>query len=204
MSIKDVSAPQQLRLFRSDWLERFTVITPAGFLATWFCILALVLWLSWGRASVPASVALALLGLVLWSLYEYAMHRFLFHMRMRTNAGRWLLFVMHGNHHVNPNDRHRNLMPPVASMMLCGSVWLALLLIAGSLGSVIFLGFGLGYVIYDSVHYACHQLPVRGRLMKQLRRHHIRHHHTGHDGNYAITAIFWDRLFGTRIPLKAS
>jgi sterol desaturase/sphingolipid hydroxylase (fatty acid hydroxylase superfamily) len=67
---------------------------------------------------------------------------------------------------------------------------------------VLYLGFGIGYVVYDAIHFACHQLPMRSPVLRQLRRQHIRHHHAKQEGNYAITAIFWDRLFGTDIPAK--
>jgi hypothetical protein len=60
----------------------------------------------------------------------------------------------------------------------------------GPAGTVIFLGFCIGYIIYDCVHYACHQLPMRGPVLRQLRRHHLCHHHGREEGNYAITAIF--------------
>jgi sterol desaturase/sphingolipid hydroxylase (fatty acid hydroxylase superfamily) len=47
------------------------------------------------------------------------------------------------------------------------------------------------------VHYACHQLPMRGAVARRLRNHHMRHHYARRDGNYAITGVIWDRLFGT-------
>jgi len=200
--IKARSRPERPRLFRSDLLEKLTVISPPAFVATWLGILTLVLLAGWGRASAPVSIMLVLTGLLAWSLFEYVMHRFLFHLRMRSELGQWLIFVIHGNHHVNPNDPYRNLMPPIISVVWSAAIWGALLLLLGAKGSLLFLGFAIGYVAYDSVHYACHQLPVRGRLMRMLRRHHIRHHHATREGNYAITTIFWDRAFGTLIPSR--
>jgi sterol desaturase/sphingolipid hydroxylase (fatty acid hydroxylase superfamily) len=43
---------------------------------------------------------------------------------------------------------------------------------------------------------------MRSPVLRHLRRHHIRHHHAKQEGNYAITATFWDRLFRTEIPAK--
>jgi sterol desaturase/sphingolipid hydroxylase (fatty acid hydroxylase superfamily) len=43
---------------------------------------------------------------------------------------------------------------------------------------------------------------MRGRILGALRQHHIRHHYAKQEGNFAITAILWDRVFGTYIPKK--
>jgi sterol desaturase/sphingolipid hydroxylase (fatty acid hydroxylase superfamily) len=45
-------------------------------------------------------------------------------------------------------------------------------------------------------------MPMRGPVLRQMRRHHLRHHHAREEGNYAITAIFWDWVFGTEVPAK--
>jgi len=93
-------------------------------------------------------------------------------------------------------------MPPIVSLVISSAIWLAFWMVLGPKGSVLYLGFGIGYVVYDIVHYACHQLPMRSPVLRQLRRHHIRHHYAKREGNYAITAIFWDRVFGSDIPGK--
>lgn len=200
--IKDRSRPQRIRLFRDERMERLTLISPAAFGATWLVVLLLALWVSWGRASVAVSLGLVLLGIVLWTLFEYVMHRFLFHLTPKSELGRWLIFLMHGNHHAEPGDRHRNIMPPIVSLWVVGTFWGASVLLLGPVGSVLFLGFAVGYVVYDGIHYACHQFSMRGPVLRQLRRHHIRHHYAKQEGNYAITAIFWDRVFGTDVRVK--
>jgi len=196
--------PQRLRLFRSDLLERLTVISPRAFVAIWSMILVLVTWAGWGTVAPLTWVGLVMTGLLIWSLFEYCMHRFLFHLELQSDLGRWLGYVMHGNHHSDPNDPYRSLMPPIVSVTWSGAIWIGLASAFGPAGTVIFLGFAIGYVAYDSIHYACHQLPARGPLMRALRRHHLRHHFGRRDGNYAITTIFWDRLFGSHISAKAA
>ena len=193
---------QRIRLFHNDFLERTTTVSPIAFVLTWASMLAFAVYAGWGAASFVESVGLALFGLFLWSLFEYAMHRFIFHMKLTSNLGRAFLFLSHGNHHTQPNDAKRNIMPPLVSVAICGTVWLVLYLVAGQIGSVIFIGFGIGYVIYDSVHYAVHQFPLRHGLLGRLKRHHIRHHYAREEGNFSITAIFWDRVFGTAVATK--
>lgn len=191
------SASPRIRLFRSDLLERTTLVSPVSFAVAWSAFLALALWASWGVTGPLASTGLVAAGVTIWIFFEYAMHRFLFHLKPRSAWGQHLIFLTHGNHHAMPGDPERNIMPPFVSIGISCLVWLCLWSAFGAHGSVIFLGFGIGYVVYDSIHYACHQLPLRGGLLGRLRRHHIRHHCAADEGNYAITAIFLDRLFGT-------
>lgn len=201
---KSGSTPDRVRLFRSDLLESVTLISPVAFALTWIVMLALAVRASWGVAALLPSIGLVAVGLLIWSLFEYAMHRFIFHLKFESPLGKALIFLTHGNHHTVPNDPLRNIMPPVVSVSISSGVWAILYAAFGRPGSVMFLGFGIGYVTYDVVHYACHQLPMRGRVLRAIHRHHLRHHHGKKDGNYAITAIFWDRVFGTALTDKAS
>ncbi|PZO91261.1 MAG: fatty acid hydroxylase [Sphingomonas sanxanigenens] len=190
---------QRIRLFKSDRLERLTNFSPNAFCATWGAIIPLVAWAGWGAVSPLSGIGLVLSGLLFWTLFEYAMHRYLFHWDSDWKPVEWVVFLIHGNHHVHPNDRIRNLMPPVISVPVSALIWGACAALFGSAGTWIFLGFISGYVIYDLVHFACHQWPMRGALGMALKRHHMRHHHISEHGNFAISAIFWDRVFGSNI-----
>lgn len=190
---------QQIRLFRNEQLERLTVISPRGFAVIWCVLLPCIAWVGWGSASLPVAIALFVAGISIWSVFEYAMHRYLFHWKSDIRLIQKFVFLMHGNHHADPNDRLRNLMPPLASIPIASMVWAPLVLVLGPSGTWVFLGFMTGYVAYDITHYACHQWPMKGRLAFMLKRHHMRHHHVGQHGNYAITALFWDRVFGSLI-----
>jgi sterol desaturase/sphingolipid hydroxylase (fatty acid hydroxylase superfamily) len=196
------SSSPRVRLFQNDLLERLTLISPVAFVLTWTVFLGAALYASWGVTSLAASIGLVLLGILIWTLFEYAMHRFIFHLKLNSAFGRWLIFLTHGNHHEVPGDKYRNIMPPIVSVVVSAAIWAGFYLLLGPAGSVLYLGFGIGYVVYDAIHYACHQLPMRGPVLRQLRRHHIRHHFARQEGNYAITATFWDRVFGTDIPTK--
>ncbi|EJL30702.1 sterol desaturase family protein [Novosphingobium sp. AP12] len=198
MSALDPS-PQRVRLFQTDLLEKLTLISPQAFAVTWSLVLPIAVWAGWGAVGPLAGLGLLAVGLVIWSLFEYAMHRYLFHLELDLPVAKWFVFLIHGNHHDHPNDSLRGLMPfsvsvPVLTMVVAGCT--ALL---GLAGIWLFLGFFVGYLIYDITHYACHHLPMRGRLASALKRHHMRHHFIDDESNFAISAIFWDRVFGTRI-----
>lgn len=198
----------RLTLFENRWLEKLTVISARAFIALWLVVLPVIGWAAWqggGAASPAAAIGLAVVGVLVWTLTEYGLHRFVFHWVANSARMEQFVFVLHGNHHSVPNDPLRNLMPPIVSLPVGGAIWAAMLAILGSAGSWVFLGFMTGYVVYDLAHYACHQWPMKGRLARAMKTHHMRHHHTGQDGNYAITGMMWDRLFRTRITsLKAA
>lgn len=194
-----VSSPQRIRLFKSERLEKLTLISPRTFAVSWAVLLPLIAWAGWGWASPLQALALVAVGLMAWTLFEYAMHRYLFHLDSKVKAVRWLVFLIHGNHHDSPGDPMRGLMPLPVSIGVGLLVWAACEAALGMAGTWAFLGFMSGYVIYDAVHYACHQFPMRGRIGAMLKRHHMRHHYVDDEGNFAISAIFWDRVFGSRI-----
>ena len=204
------SSPDRLKLFRNAWLERQTVISVPAFVALWAVVLPVIALVAWsvtrealsGYPAVLAGVALVGVGLAGWSLAEYVLHRFVFHLKPRSRLLARLVFLLHGNHHAVPDDPLRNLMPPIVSLPLGGLIWTLCVALAGPAGSWVFLGFMLGYVGYDLVHYACHQWPMTGRLARRIKRNHMLHHHARKDGNFAITGMVWDRLFGTRLMTR--
>jgi len=191
--------PGRIRLFQNAFLERLTVISAIGFMALWAVLLPLIALAGMNSAPTLWALPLAVLGVVLWTVTEYALHRFVFHFEPRSALLKQVIFVIHGNHHADSNDPLRNLMPPIVSLPVCGAIWALSIWIFGPSGTWFLLGFMLGYVTYDLVHYACHQLPMKGRIARVLKTHHMRHHHLRARGNYAITGMIWDRIFATRI-----
>lgn len=190
---------QRVRLFKNERLEKLSLISPRAFALGWSLMLPLIAWVGWGSASLLASFGLFAGGLLFWSLFEYVMHRYLFHLEPKQPLLKWLVFVIHGNHHDHPNDPLRDLMPFSVSLSVSAVVWGSSVALIGMSGTWLFLGYITGYVIYDTVHYACHQWPMRSTLGSALKRHHMRHHHVDNTANFAISAIFWDRVFGSRV-----
>ncbi|MET1753965.1 sterol desaturase family protein [Novosphingobium sp. RD2P27] len=198
MSLPNAS-PQRVRLFANERLERLTVISPRTFVLAWAVLLPLIAWAGWGAVDVAEGAALIAAGLLVWTLFEYALHRFIFHLDVDVRLVKWFVYLIHGNHHDSPNDPLRSLMPLPASLPIAASVWAVFALLFEHPGTWLFLGFMIGYVIYDFVHFACHQWPMRGKLGAAVKRHHMRHHYTDTGGNYAISAIFWDAVFASKI-----
>lgn len=191
--------PQRVKLFQSQRLEALTLISAKSFAIVWAIGLPLIALAGWGTTDAVTGVAYVLAGLLVWILTEYVAHRYLFHWEIDVALGKWLVFLIHGNHHISPNDPLRNLMPPIVSIPIGALFGLLFVALAGPSGTWILLGFMTGYVAYDGVHYACHQFSMRGSVGLLLKRHHMRHHHINETGNYAITAIFLDHVFGSAI-----
>ncbi len=190
---------QRARLFEAEWVERFTFVSAREFALLWAVLLPAIAFTAWMTARTWWAIPLVFGGVVVWTATEYALHRYVFHFEPRSELLQKFVYIIHGNHHSHPNDPLRNLMPPVVSIPVAGLIWLALVAAIGPQGSWAFLGFMVGYVIYDLVHFACHQRPMKGRLANALKVHHMRHHHFKVDGNFAITGMIWDRLLSTRI-----
>jgi len=188
---------RRIRLFKNEHLEQLTLISPRIFALVWGILLPLIAWIGWGETGFWTGFSLFAAGLLVWTLFEYAMHRYLFHLKVEWPAARWFVFLIHGNHHDNPNDPMRDMMPLSVSLPVAALVWGACLMLLGGPGTWLFLGFILGYVVYDTIHYASHQWPMRGKLASALKRHHMRHHYVNENSNFAISAIFWDRVFGS-------
>lgn len=198
MSALDASSPR-IRLFKNERLEKLTLISARVFAIAWGFLLPFIAWVGWKSAGPVEGIGLFAAGLLVWTLFEYAMHRYLFHLELEQSAAKWLVFLIHGNHHDNPNDPLRGIMPLSVSLPIAALIWATCVALVGQAGTWAFLGFITGYVAYDTIHYACHQWPMRGKLGAALKRHHMRHHYVDDTRNYAISAIFWDSAFRTRI-----
>src|ERR1700674_4819527 len=87
----------------------------------------------WGltSVSVPAMVGLGVGGYALWTLFEYWLHRIVFHFEPQEGLGARLHWIIHGVHHDHPNDPMRLVMPPAVSMPLGAIVFGVLYVIFG-------------------------------------------------------------------------
>jgi sterol desaturase/sphingolipid hydroxylase (fatty acid hydroxylase superfamily) len=137
-------------------------------------------------------------GVVFWSLTEYLLHRFIFHLRPDSDWGRKMHFIIHGVHHDYPHDPMRLVMPPSVSIPLAILFGLAF---RAALGPdwwlPAFAGFLLGYLIYDMGHYHIHHHRSDNRISLALRRYHYRHHFQQSDRGFGVTSPLWDRVFRT-------
>lgn len=64
-------------------------------------------------------------GILLWTLVEYILHRYVFHMDTRKSgtAARTVHFILHGLHHKVPSDPYRLVFPPVPAVMIASVIY---------------------------------------------------------------------------------
>lgn len=197
------------RMFESDFLDFFSrvpaVVVPIIYVPaiSAFCAYGVGV----AGTSPLAAVGQFALGVLVWSLMEYWLHRTLFHWTPNTSWGPKFHFFLHGVHHQWHRDKYRLVMPPAASISLgvlfFGITWLISLALSPLFHPAwiwcFFGGVMAGYLVYDMIHYYVHHFKPRTKLMKRLRAHHMAHHHNKlyQDKKYGVSSTLWDHVFGT-------
>jgi sterol desaturase/sphingolipid hydroxylase (fatty acid hydroxylase superfamily) len=191
--------PETTRMFESDLIERFSRIHPATPFVFWVPVIGVCLYRTWQRQlPLGLTAELFVAGILLWTLTEYVLHKYVFHWVNDTAWGKRIHFVLHGVHHDFPNDKDRLVMPLGASIPLGVVIYAIFYAVFGQLhGEAIYAGMALGYLAYDGTHYAVHHFKQTTRVGKYLRRHHMLHHHADHDGGFGVSSPLWDLVFQT-------
>jgi len=188
---------ETIPLFDNPWLERLSHVHPATPAVVFLPIVAWLVWECLKYCSWPLASGLVLVGLVIWTLTEYVLHRWVFHYQPTSALGKRIHFLVHGIHHDYPRDSTRLVMPPPVSLPLAALFWLAFRSLFGTRYEGIFAGFLIGYVIYDAIHYATHHWKLEGRVGHFLKEYHLRHHFRDDDLGYGVSSPLWDYVFGT-------
>src|SRR5438067_10135748 len=191
---------ETVRMFESDFMEFFSRVHPATPLVLYLPVVGYMLYVSlWQRQlSVPVVTALFLLGILLWTLLEYLIHRYIFHYEPKTRIGKRLHYIIHGVHHDYPNDARRLVMPPSISVPLAFLFYGVFLLMFGRFASGAFGGLVFGYICYDMLHYATHHFPLKHGALLWLKQYHLRHHYKDDHVGYGISSPLWNYVFRTR------
>jgi sterol desaturase/sphingolipid hydroxylase (fatty acid hydroxylase superfamily) len=186
-------------MFESDFMEFFSRVHPATPLILYLPVIGYMLYVSLWQRQLPAIAvgALFLLGILLWTLFEYLIHRYIFHYEPKTRVGKRLHYIVHGVHHDYPNDARRLVMPPSISVPLAFLFYGVFLLIFGRLTPSVFAGLVFGYVCYDMLHYATHHFAMKRGLWLWLKQYHLRHHYRDDHAGYGISSPLWDYVFRT-------
>ncbi|MGZ3416821.1 MAG: sterol desaturase family protein [Polyangiales bacterium] len=199
----DGTKPQSIRVFKSPVLELLGVAHPITPALWWVPMVIYGGWVGAGHFGAARMSALFGFGVLIWTLLEYVLHRFVFHMSANDEAGRFRRFMLHWYHHEFPNDRMRLLAPPMMSWTMAPVVWLSYHAVLGAHAVwPVFAGTVLGYLVYDYVHYYTHHARPRYALGKWLRNYHLRHHHEKRESRFGVSTPLWDLVFGTYEPIR--
>lgn len=188
-------------MFQSNFMEFFSRVhwsVPLFLFIPIITALGYVAVVSDGM-SAPRFVLLLIAGLLVWTLTEYILHRFIFHYHPASEWGRRIHWTFHGVHHDYPSDPLRLVMVPSVSLPLATLFYLLFYAVVGAVAVNAFTaGFLAGYLFYDITHYAVHHFPIKGAVFGRLREHHMRHHFKDPDRGYGVSSPIWDFIFSTR------
>lgn len=190
---------ETVRMFESDFMELFSRVHPATPLVLYLPVVSFMLYMALWRQKLSFFVVAGffLLGILLWTLIEYLIHRYVFHYEPKTRVGKRLHYIIHGVHHDYPNDARRLVMPPSISVPLAFLFYGLFLLIFARFASSAFAGLVFGYVCYDMLHYATHHFPMKRGAWLWLKQYHLRHHYKDDHVGYGISSPLWDYVFRT-------
>ena len=157
-------------------------------------------------ASFPISpwvLAGSVVGTLLaYPFIEYGVHRFILHSRYLYRSP-WTAALwkrIHYDHHQDPNDL-RVLFGALPNTL--PTIFLATfpigLSIAGWSGVPFAFATGLFcFMVYELCHCMQHlRVTPKNKFLRRIKRHHILHHVHNEQGNFGITNVFCDRVFGS-------
>ncbi len=204
MEFEKIYNKGQAQIFKNGYLEYLTKTHP---LVIWGMYLPIIILLpvyafSYAGFNGLNIFLLFLGGMFFWSLFEYLMHRFVFHYVADTDKGKRINYVLHGNHHEYPRDRERLFMPAAPSLIISSTLFFLFWLVLGKNIFAFFPGFILGYLIYGTMHYAIHAWNPPFKWMKGLWRNHHLHHYKEDHKAFGVSSTLWDHVFGTMFDLK--
>jgi len=138
-------------------------------------------------------------GLLIWSLLEYAMHRLFFHWIPHHRRFKKILQSLHFSHHGDPRNPDKILVRPIYSLPVSALFLGASYTVTGSFfaASALLTGIWLGFLYYELVHYRLHLSKVDGGLLKYQRQGHFYHHFVDSKNCFGVTSPLWDWVFGT-------
>jgi sterol desaturase/sphingolipid hydroxylase (fatty acid hydroxylase superfamily) len=140
-------------------------------------------------------------GFLTFTLIEYLMHRYLFHMKPDKKWKRIIQYNLHGVHHEFPKDKERLAMPPLVSILLAGALFVIFWAMMNTKVFGFLPGVMTGYASYLFVHYIVHAYPPPANWFKILWVNHSIHHYKDSTVVFGVSSPLWDYVFGT-MPKK--
>mmetsp|Transcript_33291 Transcript_33291/g.77927 ORF Transcript_33291/g.77927 Transcript_33291/m.77927 type:complete len:361 (-) Transcript_33291:345-1427(-) len=199
------------RFFEWDFFEFFSRTPWYVVPIVWLPAVCGMLLLSTKQGLTPLEAASGWAGgLAFWTLMEYGLHRFVFHLDEKIQFS-WLSitthFLLHGVHHKLPQDPMRLVFPPVLTSFFLAAFWFGFRTILSlPLTHAVTAGGLSGYICYDLCHYYLHHSGIPPlSYFGRLKRYHLAHHYKNHKLGYGITSKWWDIVFGTLLddgPVK--
>jgi sterol desaturase/sphingolipid hydroxylase (fatty acid hydroxylase superfamily) len=200
--MSDIKNQGQGTLFQNPALEALTKTSPTITLSVYIPIIGLLLYVGYEKDVVMhlSTAILIYLGAVLfWTLFEYLMHRYVFHFITESELVQKFHYTIHGVHHEYPRDKERLFMPPVPALIIISVLFAVFYLVIQQYVYIFLPGFLTGYLLYAFIHYATHSRHYP-QFLKPIVRHHSLHHYKYPDKAFGVSSPLWDYIFRTMPP----
>ncbi|WP_127717229.1 sterol desaturase family protein [Halobacteriovorax sp. HLS] len=191
---------ESIRIFKNPILEACTHVHPVVPLLLWLpvAVYCAIVGFNSNNLSMGQAVLWFGIGLIVWTLTEYLLHRFMFHFPAKNKWTKQFVFLFHGLHHDDPNDPTRLVMPPVPAVLIMALLYYGFGLVVPAQFLLVFMSaFIIGYLCYDYIHYATHHFPMKGAISRYLKKFHLQHHFRHEKAKYGVSSPLWDIIFRT-------
>jgi 4-hydroxysphinganine ceramide fatty acyl 2-hydroxylase len=143
-------------------------------------------------------------GILVWTLLEYGLHRFVFHIQLPVPNPRLreVVNASHMSHHASPRDPNKVLVHPLYGIVVSSILYGLILAVLrdGFSSAGVMVGIWIGFLYYEAVHYRVHFSLSGAGFVARQRRAHFYHHFTNNKRCFGVTSPFWDYVFGTSLP----
>jgi sterol desaturase/sphingolipid hydroxylase (fatty acid hydroxylase superfamily) len=191
---------ETVRMFKNNFLEACSRVHPSVPVIIYLPVISYFMYKSIAsyKFSFLTIFVMVIFGIIVWSLAEYTLHRFIFHYKPNSKLGERIHFIFHGVHHDYPSDSRRLVMPPSVSIPLAIIFYFLFEAVFGrELTAPFFVGFIMGYLFYDLTHYAVHHFNIHNKFFLVLKKHHMRHHFQDSMKGYGVSSPVWDDVLNT-------
>ncbi|MBD3628507.1 sterol desaturase family protein [Cyclobacterium sp.] len=186
-------------IFKQPILEKITKTHAIIPISLFLLLSAFFLYQAYCHSKISIGIRIAnfLGGYVLFTLMEYLMHRYFYHMNPNNTWKGRIQYSVHGIHHDYPKDKKRLAMPPILSAGYAILLYYLFYFLIADYVYYFLPGFLLGYAAYLSIHYIIHAFQPPKGPMKVLWINHAIHHYKDPDVAFGVSTPFWDYVFGT-------
>ena len=196
----------QIKLFKHPFLNKLIHTHPLIAIFLYYLIsLAIVIY---GIVVMPLNLVdglekllILLGGILLFSLVEYCVHRFMYHSGEDYKDEKNWQYKVHGVHHEHPREKDLLALPIPLALALLPVFYLLFSWPMGNQVYFFFPGFLSGYASYLFIHYIIHTRQPPKNALGYLWKHHLKHHYACDDRAFGVSSPLWDYVFGT-MPKK--
>ncbi|KAK6198911.1 uncharacterized protein RJT21DRAFT_122570 [Scheffersomyces amazonensis] len=168
----------------------------------WLPVNFYIFYVGFTNQNKLTAISFWIMGLFVWTLVEYCLHRFIFHLDGYLPDHPVFLtlhFLLHGVHHYLPMDGYRLVLPPALFVILAYPFYrLVFSILPFYIACSGFAGGTLGYIMYDMTHYFLHHTKLP-QFLQETKTYHLEHHYKNYELGFGVTSRFWDVIFDTEI-----